>query len=100
MSISWNREDPETVPSDDPGTQPGGCMRMLFGIGTSRSLQGMIRAALACFMAYKTRWAALQTAWVAPCRMLRRFHCHFRSRTLKFQNGEMPTEIAISSTGC
>jgi transposase len=78
----------------------GVVMRMLFGIGTSRSLQGMMGAILACFMSSKTLWMALQSDWIASRRARRRFHRQFRSELIQFRNRRALTQIAISSTGC
>ena len=78
----------------------GVVMRMLFGIGTSRSMQGMMGAFLAYFMAYQTLWLALQRGWIASSRPTRRFQRHFRSGQIEFRNRSESTRIAISSTGC
>lgn len=78
----------------------GVVMRMLFGIGTSRSLQGMMGAILACFMSSKTLWCAIQTARSAPYRVFRRFRTMFRGSLCEFQNHTRYSQIAISSTGC
>jgi transposase len=78
----------------------GVVMQMLFGIGTSRSLQGMMGAILACFMSSKTLWIALQRAWNAACRPIQRFQRQFRSGLIDFRNRRASNQIAISSTGC
>jgi len=78
----------------------GVVMRMLFGIGTSRSLQGMMRAVLACFLSLKTLWYAFQAVRSAPYREFRQFRANSRRWRCDFQNPSLPTQIAISSTGC
>jgi len=78
----------------------GGVMRMLFGIGTSRSVQGMMGGFLAGYLACKTLWLALQRGWGAPWRPILRFQRHFRGAMIEFRNRSEPTQIARSSTGC
>jgi hypothetical protein len=78
----------------------GVVMRMLFGIGTSRSLQGMIGAAFACLVAFKTLWYAFQVVRSAPYRAFRPSRADFRRWRCVFQNPSLPTQITISSTGC
>jgi hypothetical protein len=75
-------------------------MRMLFGIGTSRSLQGMMGAILACFKAHKTLWLALQNDWNAPCRPSGRFQRKFRNGLIEFRNRRVQIQIAISLPSC
>ena len=75
-------------------------MRMLFGIGTSRSLQGMLRAVLACFLSLKTLWDAFQAVRSVPYPRVPTIPSNFRRWRCVFQNPSLPTQIAISSTGC
>jgi transposase len=78
----------------------GVVMRILFGIGTSRSMQGMAWAVFACFMDLKTLLHAIQTVRDAPYRALRRFETQIRCWQHEFQKPVLPDQIAISSTGC
>ena len=78
----------------------GVVMRSLFGIGTSRSMQGMMRAVLACFLALKTLLNAIRAVRSDCYRAPRRLKTRFRSWQHKFQNPTLHPQIAISSTGC
>lgn len=57
----------------------GVVMRMLLGVGTSRSMQGMMRAVFACFVALHTLSEALQTVYSAANHVIRHFRTQFRT---------------------
>jgi transposase len=78
----------------------GVVMRMLFGIGTSRSLQGMMDASFACFTAIQMLREASQVPPGAPCRIFRHITTRFLSWPNVFQKSSRPAENAIYSTGC
>ena len=78
----------------------GVVMRMLFGIGTSRSLHGMMRAFFDCFAAADSPCYAVPTESSAPYPAFKRFRTHFRRRQCEFTIPTIPIQIAISSTGC
>jgi hypothetical protein len=78
----------------------GVVMRMLFGIGTSRSMQGMMRAVFACFVAFHTLSEAFQTVHTTAYRVFRHFRTQFRTWQFQFQNLSISARMAIFSTGC
>ncbi|AMV35323.1 Transposase DDE domain protein [Pirellula sp. SH-Sr6A] len=78
----------------------GVVMRMLFGVGTSRSLQGVMRAVFSFFTAVQMLYEAFPIDRGAHYRADRRIRNRFTSSECPFQKLSRSPEIAISSTGC
>lgn len=78
----------------------GVVMRVLFGIGTSRSLQGMMMDVFSFFAAVQMLYEDFQTDRGAPYHVLRRIRNRLALWEYAFQKSSRSPEIAISSTGC
>jgi transposase len=78
----------------------GVLMRNLFGIGSSRSMQGMSGAVFALLMLYRTAWRAYQSPRIDLWDFASRLRTESTSTKQQLRNGSRPFKIAFSSTGC
>lgn len=78
----------------------GVIMRLLFGVGTSRSLQGAMRSVFYCFRAMQPLCEAFPIDRGTHYRVLRGIRSRFTIWAKPFKKPNHTTKIATSSTGC